>query len=259
MVHAGKAAVATINRWAADETHGRIPEILGEPLPVETRLVLANATYFKGRWTSAFKVPDTKGEAFHAPGETFEVPLMKRWAYVPYAHVDGVQVVELPYRGGPVMLVALPDKADGLADLEAHVAARYASWRQALKATGAENVDLKLPRWRAEWEKELVPPLQEMGMRRAFQDDADLTGMCASGSLVVSDVLQKTFVEVNEEGSEAAAVTVVVTDTISAIEPMEPRVVFHADHPFLYAILDPATEAILFLGRVEDPRTSAPR
>lgn len=98
-------------------------------------------------------------------------------------------------RGGPSMLVALPDNANGLADVEAHMGARYASWRKALGAAGVQDVDLKLPRWRAEWTKDLVSALAGMGMHRAFQGDADLKGMGVGEPLVVSDVLQKTFVD----------------------------------------------------------------
>jgi serpin B len=251
-------AARSINSWVAGETHDRIPTLIDidHPLSRKTRLVATNAVYFKGKWKTPFDVAATKEETFFAPQQTFKTPMMSKWVEAPYAHVDGVQVIELPYHGGLSMLVALPDRKDGLADVEAHIAKRFQSWRAALKQGSPNDVDLKLPRWRASWESDLSSALQALGMRRAFDIDADFSGICESARLFVAAVVHKTFVEVNEEGSEAAAATAVVMHVMISAKKIRigPLPVFHADHPFLYAIRDTETDAILFMGRVVDPR-----
>jgi serpin B len=246
-------AVNEINRWVATETHDRIPNLLEGPLSGATRLVATNAVYFKGKWVTPFSKTATKEENFFTPSRTVKTQMMSRSIHASYAHVDGVQVVELPYRGGLSMLVALPDEKSGLPAVERNLPQRYPSWREALQKS-SDDVDLKLPKWSAPWRVELGPALKTMGMHRAFGAGADLSGICTEHRLRVDAVIQKTFVEVNEEGTEAAAATGVTVVIISETIRLTPPPVFHADHPFLYAIRDPKTDAILFMGHVVDPR-----
>jgi serpin B len=201
-----------------------------------------------------FPKADTKEESFFAPLHTFKTPMMSQWTHAGYAHVDGVQIVELPYRGGLSMLVALPDEKNGLPEVERGLSKRYQSWRGALHKGFSDDIDLKLPRWLGTWAVGLLTPLEAMGMRRVFQEGADLSGICSEAPLHVSAVIQKTFVEVNEEGTEAAAATGVTIVVTSGKMRVAPPPVFHADHPFLYTIRDPKTDAILFMGHVVDPR-----
>jgi len=247
----GEAAGA-INAWAAAKTHDRIPTIIDHPLNPMTRLVLTNAIYMKGKWQVPFPKAATKTEDFHTPARTVKVPMMTRHDEMAYASVDGVQVVELPYRGGLSMMVALPDAKDGLSAVEAQLARRYEGWRSALKS-GRSEVDLKLPRWTMTWSAELTVPLQAMGMARAFAMSADFSGIYRPGGLAIASVLHKAFVEVNEEGTEAAGVTAIGVVLTSAVIRQGPVPVFHADHPFLYVIRERTTDAVLFMGHVVDP------
>ncbi len=177
-----------------------------------------------------------------------------------YARADGAQILELPYKGGLSMIVVLPDAAAGLADVEDRIAGRYDRWVAALEP---RLVDLWLPRWTTTSALSLGDALGKMGMPLAFDaHQADFLGMADAEALAklpglprlfIAVVLQKAFIETNETGTEAAAVTVVGMEQEVSYEPGPKPVVFHADHPFLYLIRETATGAILFIGRVVDP------
>ena len=247
------AAVPDINAWANKETHGRVSQLVSD-LPPVRGVVLTSAVYFNGKWQHAFKKASTGTGVFRTPAGAVSVPMMKQETTFAYAHVNHVQAVDLPYRGGLSMLVMLPDGAGDLGALESDFAGKYQSLRAALKS-GTAVVDLKLPRWTARWDCELGVPLRAAGIRLAFVlGAADFSGI-STVALAIDEVLQKAFIDVNEEGTEAAAVTLVrIVDDGFDMPP--PHAVFHADHPFLYAIHEDATDAILFLGRVEDPRAA---
>lgn len=241
-------SAAEVNAWAAAETHGRVPWIVQSLGPMD-RLLLTNAIYFNGQWARRFSKTATEDEEFYAPTRATKVPMMSQMGTVAYAHVDGVQVIDLPYRGGLSMLVALPDARNGLAALEGALAQDYDNWQAAFHYSSM-LVDLKLPRWRTTWEGELAGPLAAMGLIQAFRSDrADFGGISRAARLAIGGVFQKTFIDVNEEGTEAAAATAIPTFVTSA-----PQVaVFHADHPFVYVIREQETGAILFMGRVVNP------
>jgi serine protease inhibitor len=250
--HAPEAAGAAINAWAAHETHDRITDII-EPggLPTKTRLVLANAVYFKGAWKLPFETSATTDEDFTTPSAKVKVRMMHQHSWLSYAQIRSAQVVEMPYLGGFTMVVVLPDAADGLAAIEGRVGDEYDGWIAKLRQ---REVDLKLPQWKTTSSFDLVPPLEALGMKQAFTDGANFSGM-SDLTLKIDQVRQKAFVESNEKGTEAAAVTVVGAVEVSEEEPPPPPpAVFHADHPFLYVIRDPTTGAVLFIGREIDPR-----
>lgn len=249
-----------INRWAEEHTEERIANLLpdGSISPL-TRMVLANAIYFKGTWTTQFDPSDTLPERFQT-GDSPEpyVPSMKLHARFAWAnHPDGVRVLELPYAGGDLSMVfLLPSERSGPGALEAVEAQlsqeSLSRWRGAVSEV---DVEVQIPRFR------LAPPtvrlsdtLEAMGMPLAFDSQADFTGIATlPGGLYISEVFHKAFIEVNEEGTEAAAATAVVMVTRSARpRPEPPR--FIADHPFLFVLMDRRTGAVLFLGRVSDPR-----
>jgi serpin B len=238
-----------INRWVAGETRDRIPSLLGEgEVTSDTRLVLANAVYFKGAWRVAFDQKDTKPGQFRTKGGPVPADLMHRTGKYRYGHVDGVQLAELPYRGGLSMLVVLPDADGALADVEGRLAESYGRW---LSELAVEEVDLEIPRWKTiSDEMNLGDHLRSLGMQLAFSDAADFSAMTTQEKLHISLVIQKAFVQVTEEGTEAAAATAVIIVSVSA--QVTPQ--FHADHPFLYFIRDPETGLVLFMGRVLDPR-----
>ena len=239
-----------INRWVAGETRGRIPSLLGDGgVTSDTRLVLANAVYFKGEWQVAFDPKDTAPGTFRTPGGPVTADLMhKRGKKYRYRHIDGVQLAELPYRGGLSMVIVLPDADDGLAAVEDRLTANYEGW---ISELAAKEIDLKIPRWTTVSEMMLNEPLKDLGMRHALSD-ADFSAMTQE-KLSISMVVQKAFVQVTEEGTEAAAATAVILGGIAGIGYLAiPS--FHADHPFLYLIRDPETGLVLFVGRVADPR-----
>jgi serpin B len=211
-----------------------------------TRLVLTNAIYFKGDWAEQFDKKRTVEAPFTiAEGTKKNVPMMNRTGDIRYMETESFQAVELPYKGGELaMVVLLPRKHDGLPMLEKELTtANLDGW---LKKMRRQEVQLSLPKFRSESRFQLGEQLIKMGMPKAFQDGvADFTGMNDGESLCIAKVIHQAFVEVNEEGTEAAAATAVVMRTMSAkIHPT-----FRADHPFVYLIRDTKTGNILFLGR----------
>jgi serpin B len=241
-------ARVSINRWAAAQTHDRIRDVL-QPgdLSSDSRLVITNAVYFKGEWEVRFRKEETADQLFATPDGKVVAKMMHKAASLRYAHAGSVQIVELVYRGGLSMVVVLPDAVDGLDAVETRLASSYQGW---LKTLDFKPVDLKLPRWTVTSRVSLVSTLAAMGMPTAFTGRATFTGIAKAQGLRIDQVLQQAFVNVDEEGTEAAAVTAVVAGSISETLP----VVFHADHPFVYLIRDTETGAILFIGRLGDPR-----
>jgi len=249
-------ARAHINQWVEDQTNKRIKDLIGEGVLTSlTRLVLVNAIYFKGTWATEFEKKNTTPQPFFSGGKKREVPMMframKHEAGVRYGEADGVQVLELPYKGGEVtMVVFLPRARDGLGALEKKLDARKLD--QLVGALRSAEVDVFLPRFRVEQSFALAPTLQAMGMPQAFSEKAaDFSGMSGKKDLYISAVIHKAFVEVNEEGTEAAAATAVVMTTKGMAEP---PMAFRADHPFIFALRDAKSGSVLFLGRLDDPR-----
>ena len=244
-------ARVTINHWVEDQTRSRIRNLLpGGVINLNTKLVLTNAIYFKGAWQRPFKAAATSPAPFWTGTKEVEASLMKTQAGFAYAEDEGAQLVRLPYKGGLEMLVVLPREKNGLAALEKRLTAEWLSAR--LAGASSRPVMLFLPRFKAEYAFVANDALGKLGMRKAFSGSADFSGMTGSKGIYISAVVHKAFVEVNEEGTEAAAATAVVVSARSMHRPQEP-VVFRADHPFVYLIRDPRTGAILFLGRVVDP------
>ncbi len=243
-----KGVCNAIDAWAARATHGLVGHVFDEcPGP----LMLANAVYFHGKWATPFEPRRTTDAEFRTlRGETIQVPTMREDLYTRYAYVDAVKVLELPYRGGLSMFVAVPDDPKGLANLERHLGTQYERWRVAL-ASEPWDVTVSLPKWTANASYDLGARLAALGMRRVFTRLADLSGISQKQPLKLCDVMQGTFIAVEEEGTEAAAVTgasiVPLSRSLRSVE-------FRADRPFVYLIEDHATGAVLFAGRVVDPR-----
>jgi len=261
-VGAPDASRQTINRWVEERTGGKIRDLLppGAVGPL-TRLVVTNAIYFKGAWADPFDANKTREEEFRvAENETVTVPMMQRTgedAVYPYAETAALQVLELPYaheknRRGLSMLVLLPKNGSLAAAGEVLDAQNLSTLRRSL---ARERVDVYLPKFTLEGEYYLRPTLAAMGMPAAFSPGADLSGMDGTKDLVISDVVHKAFVDVNEEGTEASAATGVVVAP-GAAPPDEGIPVFRADHPFVFLILDNDTGNILFMGRVVRPVTA---
>jgi serpin B len=249
----------TINRWVAEQTADRIQDLLPEgSVHPETRLVITNAIYFKGTWDKQFSEKNTIDEEFRiSPSQTVTVPMMRRTdkdAKYGYAETDTLQVLDIPYahKDGKKlsMLVILPRDGD-LGAAEASLTAGKVSELQ--QALVYKQVKVYLPRFRLETDYRLSDTLKEMGMPTAFTPAADFSGMDGTGGLWIDDVFHKAFVDVNEEGTEAAAATA-VSMTMGMEFPIEPIPEFRADHPFIFLIQDDDTGNILFMGRVVNPK-----
>jgi serpin B len=246
-------AVTTINAWVSDQTHQKIEELIQRDFIVpETRLVLTNAIYFKGRWQGQFEPSDTSDQDWYGPTGTKTVPMMYRSGDYLYYEGDGFQALDLPYEGGQLsLLVVLPAEKDGLASLEAQWAAGDAYQQVTGGLRHEKEVVVSLPRFEVAAEFKLKPVLCDLGADLAFSDHADFSGI-AEERLKISEVIHKAFVEVNEEGTEAAAATAV--GMVRCIAMPAPAKVFWADHPFLFFIRDRNTNAVLFSGRLLDPK-----
>jgi serpin B len=247
-----ESARQQINAWVEEKTREKIKELL-KPRHVTplTTLVLVNAIYFKGNWASQFDKRRTRDGNFYLNAQGLvKAPMMEQKARFSYDETSDLQVLEMPYVGGDLsMLVLLPCERDGLPALEAALSVDdLALWTQRLRPI---EVQVVLPRFKLSGEFDLRKTLQAMGMVDAF-GAADFSGMTGQRGLVISEVVHKAFVDVNEEGTEAAAATAVLM--ARSIPPPTP--VFRADHPFLFLIRENSTGSILFLGRVVDP--SAP-
>ncbi len=244
-----------INAWVEEETNDRIRDLLPRGSIDElTRLVLANAIYFKGQWLSRFEENLTRPLPFHPPsGSAVDVPTMYQQEKFGYAKVDGLQVLRMPYVGDDLaMYVLLTVERDGIGDLEERLAP--GSLERWIGAAHEREVRVWLPRFVIDPPEpvSLEETLSAMGMPLAFGDSADFTGMSdVRPPLFIDEAYHKAFVEVDEEGTEAAAATGVVVGITSApaMEPPE----FRADHPFLFLIRDVRSGSILFIGRVTNP------
>jgi serpin B len=242
-----------INAWVEEQTQGKIRDLIpAGVLDATTRLVLTNAIYFKGDWAEPFRKEKTQVAPFHiSASQQAEVPLMYQQDDFRYWAGDGLKVLELLYgKGDLAMLVLLPDAIDGLSALETKLTTDNVSrWQSGLRK---REVRVNLPRFRLESQFQLSYVLKTMGMTRVFTPgEADLSGMSSEEELFVSAVIHKAFVDVNEEGTEAAAATGIAVGAAAAI--VEPPV-FRADHPFVFLIRDNQTGGILFLGRLVNPR-----
>jgi len=243
-----------INQWVADQTNNKIRDLLPPgSVGASTPLVLTNATYFNGKWKYRFDSHFTQDRPFYLGGATTQVPTMFQEQSFRYADTASFQVIELPYAGDDLSLVVmLPHERDGLESLERSMTPEL--WQSSLSALHLARVDVSLPKFTFKGSFLLSGVLQDMGMTDAF-GLADFSGMVdpTSGQLSIGEVYHKTFIDVNEEGTEAAAATAVGIVATAAIEYRTPPEVFDADHPFLFALEDNHSGSILFLGSVADP------
>ena len=248
-----QAALDEINTWVEENTGGKIKDLL-QPGDIDslTRLVLTNAIYFKGDWNLQFNEDATQpGEFTLADGSTVSVPMMRQTSEFLFSEYEGVKVLEMPYKGEKhSMVFILPESADGLPALESDMTAEKLS--ELLAGTGQRKVRVQIPKFKMEIRSQLNEMLIQLGMETAFSDaKADFSRMTGSRDLFLSAVIHKAFIEVNEEGSEAAAATAGVMKLRSAAPQRIPH--FHADRPFIFLIKDRQSGAVLFMGRMSDP------
>ncbi len=236
-------ATATINDWVNTNTNGKIKKIV-ERIDPQTLLFLINAIYFKGNWQDEFDKALTRPGTFHLPnGSEKQVQMMRREGEYPYFRGENFEATSLPYGDGRVnMYIFLPNRSSDLNKFLRNLNAE--SWEGWISQLQDRRQTMVLPRFKLEYEVRLNDTLEALGMGIAFGGGADFTGM--GPNLFISEVRHKTFVEVNEEGTEAAAVTAVVG--VKSVPS-----VFQADRPFFFAIYDAETETILFMGTVTEP------
>ncbi|MEK7993058.1 MAG: serpin family protein, partial [Planctomycetota bacterium] len=252
-IGAAEAARKTINAWVEKQTKGKIKDLIpAGVLDSMTRLVLTNAIYFKGNWARQFKKDQTQDAPFVlADGRKIETPMMNQTAQFGYAETETLQGLELPYVDRELsMIILLPKEPDGLSKLEEALTAENLS--QWLARLNSREVVVSVPKFKVTTQFSLASVLQSMGMTDAFSDSADFSGMDGKKDLFISAVIHKAYVDVNEEGTEAAAATG-VTMKLTSFGPSETPV-FLADHPFLFLIRDNKSGGILFIGRVMNPK-----
>ena len=248
-----EAARRIINEWVEEKTKDKIKDMIGPGvLDALTRLVLVNAIYFKGNWADQFEEELTKDAPFHPlSGESIEVPMMKQQETFGYAEHEDLQILQMPYAGDEMsMLVLLPKNMDGLANLQSVLSKEnLEKW---IKSIRKKEVLVFLPKFKVTSQFRLDEALASMGMSDAFSPEkADLSGIDGEPHrLYIGAVIHKAFVDVNEEGTEAAASTAVGFALASMPEPVP---TFRADHPFIFMIRDNNTGSILFMGRIVDP------
>jgi len=249
---AAESARQAINTWVEQQTNEKIKDLLPpKVLNALTRLVLVNAIYFKGFWDNQFKSRDTREMEFWLLTEVaVKVPMMHQEHQFGYWENDWLQIIEMPYKEESLsLIVLLPKEKTGIADLEQKLNfENMMAWQRRLKK---RKVIVFFPKFKIESQFSLGQTLALMGMPDAFDPElADFSAMVGQKELYISAVIHKAFLEVNEEGSEAAAATGVVVG-VTSIAPSPP--IFKADHPFVFFIRDNKSQSILFLGRVLNP------
>jgi serpin B len=248
-----EAASREINHWVEQQTNGKINNLIPPAsLNALTRLVLTNAVYFKGDWAQPFDKRNTREEDFTVSAQAkVKVPLMHQQTKMGYAEEETLQVLEMPYADRELsMVVLLPKNFDGLPTLEKAITVDKLG--SLMSKLHVRKVITYLPKFKLETSFGLNPTLEAMGMKRAFSRTADFSGISTAENLYISAVLHKAYVDVNEEGTEAAAATGVMGGAMAARRP-EPVPTFRADHPFLFLIRDTKAGNILFMGRLTNP------
>ncbi len=245
----------TINNWVSDNTKGKIPELLTELNPY-TQMILTNAIYFNSQWENKFNKKKTAKEKFFPGGcEYVTVDMMKKNDDFLYAERDGNKIIRIPYSDGRFsMIVFLPPKIAGYTGTLANDAKPLTLdaelFNELLSSMREYEVDLWLPKFKIEKSYELKNLFEALGIKLAFSDAADFSGMTDDEKLKIDKVIHKTFIDVDEEKTEAAAATAITMVKATAMAPREkPKAVFHADSPFEYFIVDNYTKTILFAGR----------
>lgn len=240
-----------INDWVEDKTEEKIKDLLGpDTINQLTRLVLTNAIYFFGEWEHTFNPKATRESIFWLDeNKNVKIPMMYQESPFGYGVVDGIQVLEMPYKGDSLsMVVFLPEKKDGIKKLESSLSPEnMKKWITVLRR---QEVETYFPKFKMTQKFNLNDVLRSLGMKEAFTRTANYSNMEPNGELFISDVVHKAFVEVDEQGTEAAAATAVVMEL--AAMPMDTPV-FKADHPFVFVIRERTTNSILFIGRLMDP------
>jgi serpin B len=244
------SAVETINGWISEKTHGRISDVLDSIDPFVV-MYLINAIYFKGMWTSAFDPAHTEPDIFYSPAGTVQVPMMTHTAKHGYFATEEFQALDVEYGDGDYsMTIILPTAPHTLSDIMgAMTSDNVMQW---FNSFASDSVTVFMPKFKLDYKILLNDPLSDMGMGIAFSDAADFRGISLAGGLFISRVIHQSFLQVNEEGTEAAAVTVVEVSLTSIGGNTRPKLI-RLDHPFLFFIREKNSQSILFSGVLNSP------
>lgn len=245
-------AARIINDWVAEQTAERIKDLISKAsITPATRMVLTNAIYFKANWASQFKERDTAEAPFYLlDGTSQNVEMMFQEADFTYVRNQQFDAVSMPYEGGNFTMVLLMPKGQSLSEYEKGLSPEILTGLANSKTSA--KMKLFVPKFGIEKSLNLVEILRKLGMKTAFEDTADFSGMTGSKDLKITDVVHKAFLQVNEGGTEAAAATGVVIG-LTSVMPTEDMIEMHFDHPFLLMIRDNSTGALVFLGRYMQP------
>ncbi len=256
-----ETAAETINRWINTKTAGLISDVVSPAaLTPQTSLTLSNAVHFKAAWENEFKEDATEPAKFTLLGrQRIEVPTMRQTQWFPVARAKGCRLLRLPYAGGFEMVIVLPRRTDDLVELERTLSAeKVAEWLSEVGSATSDYLALEMPKFRTSAQPDCMAALKRGGVSAAFDPNvADFSGLSAEPVVAVGEVLQKAVIDVNEQGTEAAAESVVTLAAFGVGEPKLPTPKpFKVDHPFLFLIRETRTGAILFMGRIVDPRAA---
>jgi serpin B len=251
-INAAEPSRKIINDWVEQQTNNRIKELLAKGvLNKLTRMVLVNAIWFKGKWKNPFTHEATRNDKFYGIKETITTPFMHETMTVNYMEDGTVQAIELPYQSNKLsMIILLPGKGKE-EEFENKLQQQADNW---LKNMKPQEVAISLPKFRMETGFEASELLKGLGMKEAFSNDADFLGISVKEPLKIDKVIHKAFIQVDEDGTEAAAATAVVMMKITSAMPVQRVVkIFKADRPFTFLLCDRESKTILFMGKMEKP------
>ena len=243
-----------INNWVEEKTNNKIKDLLPEgSIHSLTRLVLTNAIYFKAKWLIQFDADKTRDKNFRVnPDKSIKVPMMQRTdrkSIFNYTQNEDLQILEMPYAGEDLSMLILLPLDDDIEVLEnSFTIEKLTEWKKSLRK---RRVKIYIPKFKFETKYFMKNTLSNLGMPTAFTNSADFSGMTGKKDLIIDQVIHQAFIEVNEEGTEAAAATGVAMALKTSLRPPTP--IFKADHPFIFIIQQNETGNILFMGRVSNP------
>lgn len=245
------STLSAINDWCKEKTNGKITSIL-DRLDNQTKMILLNAIYLRGRWRNEFYKESTHDAPFtKADGTTTNVKMMSQTLTTAYNRDDKVSIISLPFNNSSVaMQFVLPHKGTSIVEAARHLAHNYDTLCKSMNHR--QRIDLSLPRFKCEYNTGLKSTLQALGMSDAFDSRANFAGI-SDEPLYIDEIMQKTYLKIDEEGAEAAAVTSVLIGAM-AMRPTSDPIELKFDRPFIYLIVDRGSENILFVGKSDNPQ-----
>ncbi len=247
-------SVKQVNDWCKEKTHGKIPEIMKQ-LSKSIRMILLNAVYFKGKWEKPFKKENTTNEYFKNFGkQTKSVRMMKSTQDFLYYENNEIQCVEMNYKNSSISSLVILPKRNG--DINNYIGTlNPKKVEDILKGLSTTKVEIHLPKFEFSYEIKLKNTLIEMGMTKAFSPGADFSGIKKEGGIFIDEVIHKTFIQTDEEGTKAAAVTAVsMVRGVHGLEPPPKKIIMKVDHPFIFIIRNkkfPANHGFVFISKIE--------